>query len=77
MFDALFIKKLLNLGVLEFGPIIASHFFDGETKLLLSSSNKSLHFVSNLTLIKQEKYPSETGIIINNNKTIFVTLILR
>ena len=49
MLDALFIKKLLNLGVLEFGPIVASHFLDGETELL-SSSNKSLHFVSNLTL---------------------------
>ena len=73
MLDVLFIKKLLNLGVLEFGPIVASHFLDGETELLLSSSNKSLHFVFNLILIKQEKYISETGIIINNNKTIFVT----
>ena len=73
MLDVLFIKKHLNLGVLEFGPIIASHFLDGETELLLRSSNKSLHFVSNLTLIKQEKYPNETRIIINNNKTIFVT----
>ena len=73
MLDAFFIKKLLNLGVLEFGPIVASYFFDGETELLLSSSNKGLHFVSNLTLIKQEKYPSEMEIIINNNKTIFVT----
>ena len=72
MLDALLIKKLLNLGVLEFGPIVASHFLDGETELLLSSSHKSLYFVSNLTLIKQEKYPSETRIIINNNKTIFV-----
>ena len=55
MLDAFFIKKLLNLGVLEFSPIVASHFLDGETKILLSSSNKSLHVVSNLTLIKQEK----------------------
>jgi hypothetical protein len=39
----------------------------------LSSSNKCLHLVSNLTLIKQEKYSSETRIVINNNKTIFVT----
>jgi hypothetical protein len=77
MLDALFIKELLNLSVLEFGPIITSHFLDGETGLLLSSSNKWLHFVPNLELIKQEKYPSEIGIVINNNKTIFVTLILR
>ena len=73
MLNAFFIKKLLNLGVLEFSPIVAPHFLDGETELFLSSSNKSLHFVSNLTLIKEEKYLSETGIIINNNKTIFVT----
>jgi hypothetical protein len=40
----------------------------------LSSSNKCIHFVPNLTLDKQEKYPSETELVINNNKTIFVTL---
>jgi hypothetical protein len=73
MLDALFIKKLLDLSVLEFGPIITPHFLDGETELLLGSSNKCLHFIPNLTLIKQEKYSSETRIIINNNKTIFVT----
>ena len=73
MLNAFFIKKLLNLRVLQFGPIVAPHFLDGETKLLLSSSNKCLHFVPNLALIIQEKHPSETGIVINNNKTIFVT----
>jgi hypothetical protein len=73
MLDALFIKELLNLSALEFGPIVTSHFLDGKTELLLSSSNKYLHFVSNLTLIKQEKYPSETKIVINKNKIIFVT----
>ena len=77
MLDALFIKKLLNLGVLEFGPIVSSHFLDGKTELLLSSSNEYLHLLLNLALVMQEKYPSETGIIINNNKTIFVTPILR
>jgi hypothetical protein len=44
MLDAFFIKKLLNLSVLEFGPIVASYFLDGETELLLTSSNKCLHF---------------------------------
>ena len=72
MLDAFFIKKLPNLGVLEFGPIVASHFLDGETELL-SSSNKHLHLLLNLTLVMQEKYPSEMGIVINNNKAIFVT----
>ena len=73
MLDALFIKKLLNSSILEFGPIVASHFFYGKTKLLLSSSNKYLYFLLNLALVMQEKYQSETGIVINNNKTIFVT----
>ena len=57
MLDAFFIKKLLNLGVLEFGPIVASHFLDGETELLLSSSNKYLHLLLNLALVMQEKIP--------------------
>ena len=57
MLDAFFIKKLLNLGVLEFGPIVASHFLDRETELLLSSSNKYIHLLLNLALVMQEKYP--------------------
>jgi hypothetical protein len=73
MLDALFIKELLNLSVLEFGPFVTSYFLDGKTELLLSSSNKCLHFVPNLALIKQEEYSSEMGIVINHNKTIFVT----
>ena len=73
MLNAFFIKKLLNLDVFEFGPIVASHFLDGKTKLLLSSSNKYLHLLLNLALVMQKKYLSETGIVINNNKTTFVT----
>jgi hypothetical protein len=42
MLDAIFIKELLNLSVLKFGPIVTSHFLDGETRLLLSSFNKYL-----------------------------------
>ena len=62
-----------NKSVFEFGPIITSHLLNWETKLLLCSSNKCLHFLLNLALVIQKEYPSETGIIINNNKTIFVT----
>ena len=58
MLDALFIKKLLNYSILEFGPIVTSHFLDGKTELLLSSSNKYLHLLLNLALVIQEKYPS-------------------
>ena len=77
MLDAPFIKKLLNLSILEFGPIITSHFLYWETEVLLCSSNKYLHLLLNLALVIQKEYPSETGIIINNNKTIFVTPRLR
>ena len=72
MLDALFIKEL-NLSVLEFSPTVASHFLDWETELLLYSSNKYLHLFLNLAFVVQEKYPSETGIVINDNKTIFIT----
>jgi len=72
MLDALFIKKLLKKSILEFGAIVASHFLDWKTELLLCPSNKYLHFLLNLTLVIQKEYPSETGIIINNNKIIFV-----
>ena len=54
MLDALFIKKLLNKSILEFGPIITSHFLDWETKLLLYSSNKYLYLLLNLALVMQE-----------------------
>jgi hypothetical protein len=66
MLDALFIKKLFNLGVLEFGPIVTSYFFDGETELLLCSSNEDIYLLLYLALIIDKEYPSETGIIINN-----------
>ena len=59
MLDALFIKKLLNKSILELGSIITSHFLDGKTELLLSSSNKYLHLLLNLALVMQEKYPSD------------------
>ena len=73
MFDALIIKKLLNLGVPELGPIITCYLLDWETKFLLCSPNKGLYLFLYLTLIKDKEYPSETGIIINNNRSIFIT----
>jgi hypothetical protein len=66
MLDALFIKILFNLGVLEFGPIVTSYFLDGESKLLLCPSNEDLHLLLYLTLIIKKEYPSEARIIINN-----------
>ena len=66
MLDALFIKKLFNLGVLEFGPIVTSHFLDWKTEFLLCSSNEDLYLLLHLGLIKDKEDPSEMGIIINN-----------
>ena len=73
MLDALFIKKFFHLSVLEFGSIVTSHFLDWEPKLLLCRSNEYLHLLLCLTLVIHKEHPSEIGIIINNNKTIFVT----
>ena len=73
MLDALFIQKLFNLGVLELGPIITPYFLDWETEFLLCPSNEDFHLLLHLALIKDKEYPSETGIIINNNQSIFVT----
>jgi hypothetical protein len=66
MLDALFIKKLFNLDVLEFGPIVTSHFLDEEIELLLCSSNEDLYLLLYLSLIIDKECPSETRIIINN-----------
>ena len=66
MLDALFIKKLFNLGDLELGPIVTSHFLDWKTKFLLCSSNEDIYLLLHLRLIKDKEYSSETGIIINN-----------
>jgi hypothetical protein len=73
MLDALFIKKFFNLGVLEFGPIVTPYFLDWETKFSLCSSNEGFHLILHLALIKEKEYPSETGIIINYNKSILIT----
>jgi hypothetical protein len=66
MLDALFIKKLFNLGVLEFSPIVASNFLNRKTELLLCSSNKGFHLILYLALIIDKEYPSKMGIVINN-----------
>jgi hypothetical protein len=59
MLDALFIKKIFNLGVLEFGPIVTSHFLDGKTELLLCPSNEDLYLLLYLALFIKKEYPSE------------------
>jgi hypothetical protein len=66
MLDAFIIKKLFNLSVFEFGPIVTSYFLDRKTKFLLCSSDKGFHLVVHLALIIEKEHPSETRIIINN-----------
>ena len=73
MLDSFYIKKLFNVGVLELCPIVTSNSLDFDIKLILGSSCKLLEDTLDFTLFTQKEYPSETRIIINNYKTIFVT----
>ena len=74
MLDALFIKKFFHIGVLEFCSIVTTHFLDWKTELSLFSSNEDFYLLLYLALVKHKEHPSETSIVINNNKTIFVTI---
>ena len=67
MLDALIIKKLLHLSVLELGSIVTTHFLDLEAEFPLCSSNEGFHLILHLCLIIHEKHPSETSKVINNN----------
>jgi hypothetical protein len=71
--DSFFIKKFFNIGVLKLHAIVTSHFLNFQLKFILSSSNKLLDYLLHFTFIMQKGYSSETRIIINNNKIIFVT----
>ena len=73
MLDPFFIKKFLNIGVSEFWAIITSNILDLQLKFILIFSNEFLDNSLNFTLVMQKEYPSETRIVINNYKTIFVT----
>ena len=73
MTNSLFIKVLFYVGVLELGAIVASYSLDLGFKLILGSFCKFLEGLLYYTFIMQKEYPSETRIIINNDKTIFVT----
>jgi hypothetical protein len=74
MLDSFFIKEFFNIGVLEFQTIVTSYIFDVQLIFILSSSNEFLDNSLSFTFILQEEYPSETRNIINNDKTIFVTI---
>jgi hypothetical protein len=63
MLDTFFIKIIFHLSVLELGAIVTSNSFDFNIKFILCSFQE---FV-------QKEHPSEARIIINNNRTIFIT----
>jgi len=73
MANSLFIKIFFYVDVLELGAIVASCSLDLGFKLILGSFCKFLEGLLYYTFVMQKEYPSETGIIINNDKTIFDT----
>jgi len=68
MTNSFFIKILFYVGVLEFGAIVTSYFLDLGFKLVLGSFCKFLECFLYYTFVMQKEYPSETRIIINNEK---------
>ena len=73
MTNSFFIKILFYVGILKLGAIVASYSLDLGFKLVLGSLFKFLKCFLQYTFIIQKEYPSETRIIISNDKTIFVT----
>ena len=73
MTNSFFIKIFFYVGVLELGAIVASYSLDLGFKLVLGSFCKFLESFLYCTFVMQKEYLSETKIIINNDKTIFVT----
>jgi hypothetical protein len=74
MLDPFFIKEVFYLSVLKLGVIVTSNFLDLGFKLILCSSQELLEHILCLTNILQKEHPSKTTIIINNDKTIFITV---
>jgi hypothetical protein len=74
MIDALLIKIIFNLSVLQLGAIVTSYLLDLSIKHILSSLQELLEHLLCFTLVMQKEYPSETLIVINNYKTIFVSI---
>jgi hypothetical protein len=73
MLDAFFIEKVFYLSVLDFGVIVTFNLFDFSIKLILYPFQELLYHLLSFTLILQKEHLGETEIVINNNKTVFVT----
>jgi hypothetical protein len=74
MFDSFFIKEFFNIGVPKFRTIVTSYILDLQLIFISSSSNEFLDNSLSFTFILQKEYPIETRKIVDNEKTIFVTV---
>jgi hypothetical protein len=74
MFAVFLIKIVFNLSILELGAIVTPDLLDLGIKLILSLLQELLEHLLRFTLVMQKEYPSKTRIVINNYKTIFVTV---
>src|SRR5688572_14520404 len=73
MINIYLVKILFNVGVLELGAIVTSYSLDLHFKLILCSCCKLLEYPMNFTLVMQEEHPCIARVIINNDKSIFVS----
>jgi hypothetical protein len=73
MLDVFFIKVVFYLSVLKLGAIITHNLLDLSIKFILCHLQEFIYHPLSRTFILQKEHQNETRIIINNNKTIFVT----
>jgi hypothetical protein len=73
MLDAFFTKKVFYLCVLELGDVVTYYLLDLSFKLILCPSQELFEHLLCFAFILQKEHPSKTRIVINNDKTIFVT----
>ena len=73
MLDSFFIKKFFNICIPKFRAIVTSNMLDLQLILILGSY-EFFDYPLSFTLILQKENSSEAGKIINNYKTIFVTV---
>jgi hypothetical protein len=73
MLDTFFIEIIFYLSVLELSFIVTSNRLESSIKFILCSLQEFVYLLLSLTFILQKEHPGETRIILNNDKTVFVT----
>uniref|UniRef100_A0A0A9HP98 Uncharacterized protein n=1 Tax=Arundo donax TaxID=35708 RepID=A0A0A9HP98_ARUDO len=73
MLDADFITIVINLSVLELGPVVTPDLHNISFKFILSPLCKLLEDAGCLVLVIKKESPSVSSKIINNDKTIEIT----